>query len=244
MPDTPLDPDQVPCPRCGARAGVACRQPSGERAKAIHVARRRAANPTPPAPDRNRTPRGNNPNGPPMDARARGGRAAQQARRRRKAELAASVEAQRVAAETAALEAEAAKLAEDASRYARDRAVLRRHVLDGAALAYERLVESLTHIERVVLDDDGRPLTTPVERTDRAGNLRTEEVPDKRGAWSTDQVERLAKVAASALVSLRLEEGKPTGIERLEGPAGDLSDADVDDLIRIAGITTPKGPTT
>lgn len=230
---TPLDPDQVRCRRCGQEPGSPCRQPNNAVAREIHVVRRRdAVNGGPPPPVAKPKRRPGKSNLTPA-ARAKGNKASAQARRRRAAELAAEVEAARVEAAREAIEREAAKLAEDASRYARDRAVLRRHVLDGAARSYERLLESLRDVRRVQLDDDGRVVTEPIEHW-KGDRLIRVETPIVRGGWEPADVERIAKVAAAALNSLRLEEGKPTGIERVEGPESDLQSLDLDELVRYA----------
>ena len=237
-----LDPDQVPCPRCGMGPGQVCRQPDGNRARAIHAARRRAADAPPANPTQTRH------GGKRFDsasASAAARRSAQE-RRRRAAENAAAVEAARAQAEADALEAEAQQLAADATRYARDRAILRRKVLDAAQLATTRLVESLEGLERAQVDDDGRVVRTAVERPDRNGVPRQIEVPDMRGWASADTVERLARSASLTLNSLRLEEGKPTGIERHEGTGGTaatLGEAGVSELIAwAAGNLRDKGP--
>lgn len=213
-----LDPDEVQCPTCGMAPGAVCRQPSGRRARAIHRTRRRAADrgeiTVPRATDTRHPPKGGTFN---SETATRAAKASAQARRRRSAEVAAQVEQRRADAEAAALEAEAEKLAADATRYARDRANLTRKVLDAAVKSTERLIESLDGMERSELDDDGRVVCTAVERPDRNGVPRQVEIPDVRGWATADTIERLARSAAATLNSLRLEEGKPTGINRDEG---------------------------
>ena len=233
----PLDPDLAYCTRCKAEPGDVCRTPRGEQAASIHAERRRRAAAGLDRVDRPRT--GVTP--PPADARSKGGKATAQARRRRKAELAAETEQRRADLERAALEREADALAADAARYANDRAKLRRKVLDGASIAYDRLIESLEGLERVKVDDEGKPYTRAEEYEDRDGRTRQREVPDVRGAYSAATAERIAKVAASALVSLRLEEGKPTGITELAtGQASEvLGAAGVDELLAWAGANLP-----
>lgn len=242
-----LDPDQVQCPTCGVDPGAVCRQPSGRRARAIHRTRRRAADrgevAVPRAKPKQTRPGRSNLT--PED-RAKGARASAQARRRRAAEVAARVEQQRAEAEAAALEAEAAKLAEDATRYARDRATLTRKVLDAATGATNRLIESLDGIERPDLDDEGVVVTRPVEKWDtKAERMRVIEVPLVRGWASADTIERLARSAAATLNSLRLEEGKPTGINRDEGSgrtAEVLGETGVGELLTWAADNLRRNP--
>lgn len=211
-----LDPDEVQCPTCGTAPGAVCRQPSGRRARAIHRTRRRAADrgeiTVPRATDTRHPPKGGTFN---SETATRAAKASAQARRRRSAEVAAQVEQRRVDAEAAALEAEAEKLAADATRYARDRANLTRKVLDAAVKSTERLIESLDGMERSDLDDDGVVVTRPVEKWDaKAERTKIVETPVVKGWATADTIERLARSAAATLNSLRLEEGKPTGINR------------------------------
>lgn len=234
----PLDPDEVACPKCEAPAGSPCRQPNGERARAIHVPRRRLAlngghKINRPAPKRN--PRaGDSPAT--AEGRSKGGKIAQQNRRRRKAELAAAIAEQIEQEEQRAIKERADALAADAARYATDRAVLRRHVLDATTKAYEQLIAGLDGIQRVEVDADGRPQVTAQEYEDNEGRTRTRIVPDVRGAYSASHVERLAKIAASTINSLRLEEGKPTGITETQSGtvAAQLGEAGVTELLTWA----------
>jgi hypothetical protein len=247
----PLDADEVVCPHCQAGVAQVCRKPNGDRAEAVHVARRRLAaaggtvKPTKPA--RKRAP-GKSPAT--AEGRSKGGKAAAQARRRRRAEINARAEQMKADALKAAEEQAAANLADDAIRYDTDRAILRRHVLDAAALATARLVEGLAHTRRPRgFDDEGLPAVKGVEVfrvekgvrrrvVDADGTPAVEEVVDMVGWWGTSDVERLGKIAAQALVSLRLEEGKPTGITETQGNGGAtaeiLGEAGVDDLVAWA----------
>lgn len=241
---TPLDPDQVACPRCGAGVAVPCHTPTGAKARTIHVERRRLAaaggtKQTQPPANPGPTRRGKSPATP--EGRSKGGRKSAQDRRRRRAEQEAAVEAAQEEALREEAQRNAVRLAEDAVRFANDRAILRRQTLDAATRAAGRLLEALDGLQVVKLDEDGRPLTTPIERTDRDGRIRTIHVPDVRGAYSADTVERLAKVAASTLNSLRLEEGKPTGIQRNEDAGVTLDQASVDELLSWASANLPKG---
>lgn len=251
---TPLDPDEVTCPRCTSGPGVPCRRPNGDKSPTIHVARRRNAaagitGPSASSPRRSKIrekPAGAST----FDSKSATAAAKKsaQTRARRKAELAAKREAARERLEAEALEAEAVKLAEDASRFSRDRAILRRQTLDAASLAYTRLIEGLEGLQRVAVDQDGRPEVVAQEYEDREGRRRNRMVPDVRGAYPSSTVERLAKVAASTLLSLRLEEGKPSGIleNRQDGGAAEvLGSAGVDELLAWAGENLPrKGETT
>jgi hypothetical protein len=244
---TPLDPDQILCRRCESPAGVPCQTPTGARSRSIHVERRRdAAAGVIPQPKQPRDKRGSTSRKSPAtpEGRAKGGQRAAQERRRRRSEAAAAVEAAREAAEREAIEREATKLAEDAVRYERDRAILRRQTLDAAGLAYDRLIEGLRGVQRINVDDEGKPQTRPEEYVDRHGDARVREVPDVRGAYPAATVERLAKIAASTLVSLRLEEEKPTGIVRSEGdgssPAEILGRAGVEELLAWATDNLPR----
>lgn len=243
-----LDPDEVVCPKCHALPNEVCRKPSGERAPSIHLARRRAAaagqvTPADPAPPPQR-PRRTKPEGSATFDSATASAAARksaQERRRRANEAAAAVEAARETAQREAIEAEAVKLAEDAVAYQRDRALVRRQVLDTTRKAFERLQESLDGMETVKLDRDGRPETTVVERTDREGRPRNVTIPDVRGAFPAKTIESLAKVAASTLQNLRLEEGKATEIHGGgTSPADVLGETGVDDLLRYAEAKLPR----
>lgn len=247
--DRPLDPDEVTCPTCGQPPAKVCRQPNGKPARAIHVTRRRAAErgeiEVPDAtPTQTPRPRKTKNGGKPFDSTAASAAAKKsaQARRRRSAEVAAETERLRAEAEARALTAEAEKLADDAVRYAKDRAILRRHTLDAALKSATRLIEGLDGIQLVRLDDDGRPIMVAEEYEDREGRTKQRQVPDIRGAWSAANVERLAKVAASALNSLRLEEGKPTGITSdtaASGAADALGEQGVAELIAWAQENLP-----
>jgi hypothetical protein len=227
----PKDPDELTCPRCGALPGGVCRQPNGRVSVRIHMMRRRASQATEPN-DKPTSAVRRSPGTP--EGRRKGQAAQVAARRRRQSELAAATAARREAAEEAALEAEAQALIEDASRYTRDRLLVRRLILDAAQLAGERLVEGLEYMLRPrAFDQEGTPATKPTElyRVSRAGvrtrfenadgTPATEERPDLVGYYTVDQLEALAKVAATALNSLRLEEGRPTGI--LENKNGGIS---------------------
>lgn len=246
---TSLDPDQVACPTCHAAAGVPCHTPTGAKSRTIHVARRRlAANPDHdrPTTEQRKTPRakarpGQKPPPATRASRAKGGRKASQDRKRRRAEQAAAIEAETERKLREEAHANAVRLAEDAVRFEKDRAILKRQTLDAAGAAATRLVEALAGLQIVKLDDEGRPLTRPVETTDRDGRPRITHVPDVRGAYSASTVERLAKVAASTLNSLRLEEGKPTAHTRNSGdddPA--LERASVEELIEWASANLPR----
>lgn len=245
--DRPLDPDEVRCPKCGADPGDVCRQPNGDRARTIHVLRRRAVDDPPPAARPAKTPHRTRDKPPDSstftsETASAAARKSAQERRRRRAEAAAQVEAKREAAEREAIELEAERLARDAVQYDRDRAILRRHTLDAASKAYERLLEGLDGLQVVKLDEDGRPISRPVETVDRNGRQVVRNLPDVRGAYSSDTVERLAKIAASTLVSLRLEEDKPTGITRQTGDTGaadKLGEAGVAELIAWASENLP-----
>lgn len=240
----PLDPDEITCRTCDAAPGEVCRQPNGRKAREIHVQRRRdAAAGNRPQPTDKREPRGPSPATP--EGRSKGGRRTAQERKRRASEIAAAVEEQRAQAEAAAIEEEARKLAEDASRYARDRAELRRLTLSNALKGAERLGEAIRDLRRVELDDEGKPKTTPVEVFDKEGMPVYDKAGDRvireelivRGYVSARDVETLSKAAAQQLASVRLEEGKPTGILEQQG-AGQtrdlLGEAGVRELIEFA----------
>lgn len=247
---TPLDPDQVACPKCGVAAGVPCRTPAGAKARTIHVARRRAAaNPDHDRPTTERRPTRRKAKGRPGQkpppatraSRAKGGQKASQDRKRRRAEQDAATEAETEKQLREEAHANAVRLAEDAVRFANDRAILKRQTLDAATAAAARLLEALAGLQVVKLDDEQRPMTRPVEGTDRDGRRRITQVPDVRGAYSAATVERLAKVAASTLNSLRLEEGKPTTHTRTSGEADQvLEAASVAELIEWAGANLPR----
>lgn len=235
---TPLDPDEVDCPRCEAPAGAVCVTPGGAKSRTVHVERRRLAarGGTPPSPPRHERRSTRKPTPPSDEARSRGGKATAQARRRRKAELAAKVEAAREKAEADALEAEAVRLAEDAARYDRDRAIVKRQTLDAAHKIGERLLDAVDHVARPAgYDEQGVPRTKPVEFTDKDGNVHVEEVLDRVGYWSVGQIVDLGKAASVALNALRLEEGKATGITGTVDAGSSLEDVDLERLIRAAG---------
>lgn len=240
---TPLDPDEITCRKCLANPGEVCRQPNGDKARTIHAVRRRdAADGNPPAVSPVKTPskmrtKPKTSSTFDSDKASAAGRKSAQERRRRRAEAEAALEAKREEAQRRKVEEEAERLAADALRFERDRAILKRHVLDGALKAYAKLIEGLDGLQRVELDDDGRPCLTPREFVNARGDRGVRDVPDVRGAYSAEHVERIAKVAASALNSLRLEEGKPTGINRNEGGdqvAEALGEAGVRDLVEWA----------
>jgi hypothetical protein len=246
---TPLDPDEVACPRCASGPGVPCRRPNGDKSPTIHVARRRnaaAGIKAPPASSPREPKIREKPPGSSSftkESAAAAARKSAQTRARRKAEAAAAREAARERLEREALEAEAQKLAEDAVRFSRDRAILRRQTLDAASLSYTRLIEGLEGLQRIQVDSDGRPVTVAEEYEDREGRTRTRMVADLRGAYPASVVERLAKVAASTLLSLRLEEGKPSGIlenRQDTGAAEVLGAAGVDELLQWASSNLPR----
>jgi hypothetical protein len=246
----PLDPDEVECPKCLAPPTVPCRQPNGHRSRTVHMARRHAA-----ARGERTVPRANLTQRPaPKKRKAQGGtfnpetasaaaRKSAQARKRRAAEAAAQIEAKREEAERIALENEAVKLAEDAVRYAKDRAIVRRQVLDAALKAHARLIESLEGLQVVKLDEDGRPELAAIEldEQDSEGRPKVRHVPDVRGAYSAATIERLAKVAASTLNGLRLEEGKATGIQGNDASTSAvLGEAGVEELLEYARKNLPQ----
>lgn len=239
-PVEPLDPDEIRCPKCGADPGEVCRQPNSKVAATIHVARRRAANRA------NRSPSEPRPSPATAEGRSLGGKRAGQERRRRKAELAAAIEQKRAEAEARAIDDEAAKLAADAARYATDRAILKRATLDNALATAHALGTTIRDLRRLELDEDGTPRTTPVEVFDRKtglpvfdgqGDRVVEERPIAKGYTSPGDVETLSKAAAQQLASVRLEEGKPTGIDQHLGTGGAreiLGDAGVRELLEFA----------
>lgn len=248
---TPLDPDEVACPKCEAPAGSVCLTPTGRKSRTIHVERRRAAAGEPDNRSQvERKPRSTRTRKSPAtpEGRSKGGKTAAQARRRRRAEQEAAIaeETERKLREEA--EANAVRLAEDAVRYADDRALLKRQTLDAARSAATRLLESLDGLRRPAgFDDQGKPRTVPVElfTTEKGKRVRVLEQDgtpavrdeiDVVGWYGADTVERLAKVAASTLNSLRLEEGKATGIEERRGPnpVEALGEAGVDELLEWA----------
>ncbi len=248
----PLDPDLVRCPKatCPAGPGEVCRTPSGKKAARIHPERRRLA--AAGGVERSRanveqTSGKSKPVPATKASRSKGGKAASQARRRRRAEIEAQAEQLRVEEERRVAAEHAEQLAQDALRYTRDRATLKRHVLDSALKAHERLVESLVHLHAPAgYDEEGRPRTKPVELfttergvrkrvVDADGTPAVREEPDVVGYWSVQQVESLAKAAGAALNSLRLEEGKATGITaETSGAAANLGDEGVAKLIEYA----------
>lgn len=244
MTDEPLEPevgpDEIKCRKCGADEGDVCRQPNGKVAASIHVVRRRDAERA------NRTPSEPRPSPGTSEGRSRGGKRAAQERRRRKSELAAQVEAKRVAAENAAIENEAERLAADAARYATDRNLLRRATLENALASAGALGECLRDLRRLELDAEGFPKTQGVEVFDRktglpvfdpSGERVIEQVPIVKGYTTPQNVETLSKAAAQQLVSVRLEEGKPTGIHEHLGDGGAskiLGDAGVRELLEFA----------
>lgn len=255
MPADRLDPDQVECPTCQAPPGSVCRYPSGRKSRTIHHARRRAAADagTPAQPDTPPRKRKAPPNAGKLTAedRAKGGKAAQEARRRRKEAIAAKA----AEAEAAALAERGEKLAADAARYAEDRAALRRLTLDATRQVGRRLADAAEHMERPAgYDSEGRPRTRKVEAyvTDRYGK-RTRvlddegrpvvvDKPDVVGFHAPETVERLARAYGAAVNALRLEEGKPTGITRDDtgGSAAEkLGDAGVDELVAWAAANLP-----
>lgn len=243
---TPLDPDEVACPRCKVAAHVPCQTAAGRKSRTIHLERRRATVEQPAAKRRQ----------PPAtrESRAKGGKATGQARRRRRAEQDAAIAAAEEAALRERAEQNAARMAADAVRYADDRALLRRQTLDAAARSTTRLLESLDNLRRPRgFDDDGKPTTVPVElfTTEKGirrrvveadGTPAVREEIDVVGWYPADTVERLAKVAASTLNSLRLEEGKATGIEERRGPdpVEALGEAGVDELLEWAHRNLPR----
>lgn len=242
-PDTgPLDPDEVVCPKCGSLPMEVCRRPSGDKAPTIHLARRRAAaageiTPADPVqpPQRKKRRKPETSSTFDSDTASKAAKASAQARRRRAQEAAAAREAARERAEREAIEAEAVKLAEDAVRWEADRALVRRQVLDTTRKAFTRLDEGLDGLQRVIVDEEGRPETVTVERVDKDGRPRHVNVPDVRGAYSAETVERLAKVAASTLNNLRLEEGKATEIHGGTSSVADvLGDTGTAELIAYA----------
>jgi hypothetical protein len=265
---TPLDPDEVRCRKCGSNPGEVCRYPNGDRARAVHAIRRRdAANGGTPAQPENDPQRPTIDDLPAKirekaagsstftseSASAAAKRSAQE-RRRRRAEAAAQVEAKREQAQREALEQEAEALARDAVRYDRDRALLKRQTLDAAGKAYTRLIDGLEHLRRPRgFDADGKPETDTIEtyrikegKRERVleadGTPATHEEVAIVGAYDAGTLERLAKIAASTLISLRLEEDKPTGITRDDGretAADVLGAAGVDELLSWAKGNLP-----
>lgn len=257
----PLDPDEVTCPKCGAQAAEICRQPNGDPARTVHLLRRRlaAGETAPPA----KTPqpptrKGGKPKGSSTFDSASASEAARksaQTRRRRAAEAAAATEAKVVAAEAAAIDEQATKLAEDAVRFAKDRAIVKRQTLDATQLATTRLVEALTHLRRPrSFDQLGKPAVEKLEAFhtvkgvrlplfDADGDRVIDERPDLVGYYSVDQIAALAKAHAAILVSLRLEEGKATEISGSDGldVASVLGDAGVGDLVKWAEQNLPPG---
>lgn len=246
----PLDADEVACPKstCLADPGIPCRTPSGKKAARIHPERLRLAaaggiHDHDQANDKRGT--GTPRKSPGTKAsRSKGGKAAAQARRRRRSEIEARAEQLRVEEERKAAEAEAQRLAEDAIRYSKDRALVKRNLLDVTLRSSEALLEAIRDRKRVVLDEEGRARTTPVEVFDDYGvRVRhpeteepiTREVVDVRGYVSAADLDRLAKVLASSVTTLRLEEGKATGItEERTGGAAALGDEGVAKLIEYA----------
>lgn len=244
-PDEELDPDQIACRKCGSPVGEVCRQPNGKVAASIHAIRRRDAN------RGNRSTSEPRPSPATAEGRSKGGKAAAQERRRRKSELSAQVEARRAAAEQAAIEAQAEALAIDAARYAVDRAKLRRATLDNALGAAVALGETIRDLAKLELDDEGKVKTTPVEVFDRKTGLPVfdkdgervmDQEPIRKGYTRPGDVETLSKAAAQQLASVRLEEGRPTGIEQRigEGSARELlGDVGVRELLEFAESHLP-----
>lgn len=255
-PVEPLDPDQIACRKCHAQPGEVCRQPDGSRARQIHTPRRRdaAAGKIPQLPDKSE-PQGPSPATP--EGRSKGGKASAQARRRRQSEIAARVEAQRAAAEEAALQAEAEKLAKSAAQYAHDRAELRRLTLGNALKSAQALDEAITHRRRPVgFTEDGKPRTVQIEVFDQKTGLPAFDKEGERvlreevelvGWHSIDTIVDLSKAAAQNLASVRLEEGKPTGIHEHQtgGAAEILGEHETAALIAFAAqhFTEPEGGT-
>lgn len=241
----PLDPDEVKCPRCKSAPSVPCVTAAGAKSRTVHMERRRlAATGKREQPRAKRSTTGSRKSPGTPEGRSKGAKAANQARARRRAEAAALAEQMREEAEAEALAREAQSLAEDAVKYDKDRAVVRRQTLTAAQLAGERLVEGLTHMNRPrSFDENGMPSTRTeevyrtvkgkrVRETDADGTPTTREVPDNVGWYTVDKLEALAKVAAATLNAVRLEEGKPTGILRNQGDTG----RDPAEVLGAAGI--------
>lgn len=210
----PLDPDEVACPQCGAPTGTVCTTPTGNRAKTVHAARRRAAtgaDPKQPGPKKSPGT---------AEGRSKGGRAAAERRAEDRATVAAIVGQVRADALIAA----ARQRGEAAAAWDDDRMALKRLVLDEALEAWGTLLEATKGVQRVQLDEDtGRPLRIPVERVNADGDpLPPRYEPDVRGAWSTAKLRDLATVAGITLDKVRLEEGSATSRhEQLNGTPGE-----------------------
>lgn len=206
--EPPLDPDEIACPKCHAAPGDVCRTPAGRKARLIHADRWRAARADSEQTKPNKARKGRH-----TFTKAEASKAAKRAaanRRRRRAELDAAREAKREKVEAAKIEEEAERLAADAARYDRDRMLLRRKVLDVAVASWDAAEEAVKGIQRIKVDDEGRPLTTPIEYLDRNGDNRIRNVPDVRGSTPANDVKLTMTAAAIALDKLRAEEGEPT----------------------------------
>lgn len=264
--DQRLDPDEVWCPRCHEGPGTVCRTPGGARSRSVHLERRRRAadgvrgplDPAQPATAPQRpTRKGGKPAGSSTftsETAAAAAKRAAQERRRRRNEADAALEAAREKAQREAVEAEAQQLADDAVQWQKDRALVRRQILDAAAGTASRLNEAVAGLRRPRgFDDHGQPLTVTVEQYevkngrkirvfDEDGNPVNEEQVDVIGWYSVDHVVNLSKALTSAHNALRLEEGKATEIHGDTGthPADVLGEAGTAELLAAANRLLPK----
>lgn len=252
--DRPLDPDELPCPRCHVPPGEVCRRPNGTKAPRIHAARKAIAavekiepdrpgvEPTDPAPRARKA-------APPATAESRrkGGKAAQERSAARRAELVA----RREEAERAAIKAQADELARRAADYDLRRMALRAKVFDVAAKVWTKAEEVVDGLQTIQLDENGRPKRVAVEVDKPDGGVEHRVVLDVRGAYSARDVRQVVMAAATALDKLRLEEGQPTGITENRGAGfehelGDLTtlpDAELAELLdRMRRATGGKPP--
>lgn len=216
----PLDPDQVACPTCHAPAGKVCRTPTGGKAKALHVARRRLAADKPSA---SRRPSPATPAGRRKGSPA-GGRTTADKRKRDATTVRAIVGEVRA---TALLD-RAVEIGQAAARWDARRMALKTLALDDALEAAALLGEYLEAARRVRLDPlTGRPMTVPVEETDREGRPRTVERPDARGYVTTTEIRELADTVTKLVGVVRLEEGSTTSNPGGAGDLSGISDADL-----------------
>ena len=223
MTDTPLDPDQVTCPRCHAEPGQVCRDPHGKRTRRVHAARRAAAGGKP-----------ETPNPGTRESRSKAGKATAARRRKDRATVAAVVGEARARA----LLARAEELGADAVKWDADRMTLKRLVLDTALGTWSQLGAAVEAYKRVQLGEDDRPLKLPVEVTTmtddgKGGQVERREIRevlDVRGSYGPDDVKALATAAGIALDKVRLEEGSATSRSEVVGahePLTGLSDAEL-----------------
>lgn len=234
-----LDPDEVTCPTCNADPGAVCTTPTGARSKTVHAARRRAAAAAPaderPASVAVRKPRGKGKPPPATrESRAKGARAANEAKRARIAEVRELVGEIRARA----IVERAETLAANAVRFDQDRMLVKRLALDATIVAGATFVEALEGYRRLRLDEEGRPIVVSVE-TDEVDHDGRRKPPrrqlDTRGAFSPDDVKALAVAWGVSLDKLRLEEGSSTSRSEHVFEPGALSKMDTAQLVELAG---------